>query len=446
MAVGIVFISFRAGKKVNSKNKCEVGFIEVSSRVRYALELLGLRSVTVANCKVLSREMNHRLGQTLAPITLYRMAYPDRYKVRPYQYSLDLLDEFLELSLRDTPNVVAAAGYEVFKYPNRPEDTALYKLLGLTLGATENRLLEAFFEDLPMEHTALGWERHVIGHSLADYFRANLHEKGSQPLVDRLLQLPQIRTYYFETHVDYNYGLNVYGKAIERVLVTIHGDSIVAFQELLQADDHQRITSCVFGHLMLHYFAWLSKDEVLQRRSERFLKLAELVQYVEGHAMMSPYVTVRFNVAKLLIAYQSGNETRIDVDEWLDLFAFLFHAADHGNRVFGAVILADVLVVLGKRIELQRLMQGLPCDLEKVNSEQPVFIRASLYYALSTESAADQLQQIIDTEYVLGNGEDAYHKLVMDAAVALFGHKSSNSLDRAQLITQTGFLRFENMK
>lgn len=422
--------------------QCEVGFIEVSNRVQYALELLRLRSVTMANCKVLSREMNHLLGQTLAPITLYRMANTDRYHVKPYQYSLDLLEEFIERYARNVSKAFVAEGYDVFKYPNRPEDTALYKLLGLTLGSAENRLLAAFFEDLPMEHTALGWERHVIGHSLADYFRTNLHEKSSQPLVDKLLQLPQIRTYYFETYVDYNHGLSVYGKAIERSLVVIRGDSMASFRQLILGGNHQLIASAVFGHLMLHYFAWLSKDEVLQHRCDRFLKLIELGSFLDSYGSMFPYVTVRYKVAKLLIANQSVHAPGIDVDAWLDLFAYLFHSADEGNRAFGAVILADVFVLLGKRNELQRLMNELPHDLDRVNAEQPAFIRASLYYALSEDAADDKLQQIIDTNYVLGNGEDAYHQLIMNKALVLFRRGVAYPVDNQQLIAQTGFLRF----
>lgn len=416
--------------------------VEASSRVRYALELLGRRSVTVANCKVLSKEMNHLLGTTLAPITLYRMAHPEKYKVKPYRYSVDLLEEFIDKHVQRASKVFIPQGAEAFTYPNRPEETALYKLLGLTLASNESKLLEGFFEDLPMEHAALGWERHIIGHSLADFFRASMHVKEKRPVVDRLLDLPQIRTYYFETYVDYNHGLKVYGKAIERLLIPMRGDSVTALRHLLQGADYQQTASVVFGQLMLHQFAWLSKNGLLERRCERLLKEIELEQYLDANGWMFPYVAVRYKVARLIMARNSAPKVDVDIDEWLDLLGRLFRIADPGNRSFGAVILADALVLLGKRKDVQRLINAIPDDLVGVAAEQPVYIRAGLYRALSEGAADAQLYRIAETAYVLGNGEEAYHRLMMDAAARLFQRSVVLAPNRAALVDQTGFVHF----
>lgn len=416
--------------------------VEASSRVRYALELLGRRSVTVANCKVLSREMNHLLGTTLAPITLFRMAHPEKYKVKPYRYSVDLLEEFIDKYVQRASKVHIPQGVEAFTYPNRPEETALYKLLGLTLASNESALLEGFFEDLPMEHAALGWERHIIGHSLAEFFRASMHVKEKQPVIDRLLGLPQIRTYYFETYVDYNHGLKVYGKAIERMLIPTRGDSVTALRRLLQGADYQQTASVIFGHLILHQFAWLSENRLLERRCEQVLNAIELDRYLDANGWMFPYVTVRYKVARLIMSCNAVPKLVVDVDEWIDLLGELFQNADPGNRSFGAVILADVLVLLGKRKEVQRLMNGIPDDLEGVAADQPVYIRAGLYRALSDGAADAQLCRIAETAYVLGKGEDAYHRLIMDAALKLFGRQTLPNAESQRLILQTGFSFF----
>jgi hypothetical protein len=396
----------------------------------------------VANCKVLSREMNHLLGTTLAPITLFRMAHPDKYKVKPYRYSVDLLEEFIDKHVQLASKVHIPQGIEAFTYPNRPEETALYKLLGLTLASNESALLEGFFEDLPMEHAALGWERHIIGHSLAEFFRASMHVKEKQPVIDRLLGLPQIRTYYFETFVDYKHGLKVYGKAIERMLIPTRGDSFTALRRLLQGADYQQTASAIFGHLILHQFAWLSKNRLLERRCVQVLNAIELDRYLDANGWMFPYVTVRYKVARLIMSRNSVPNADLDIDEWLDFLGGLFRNADPGNRSFGAVILADVLVLLGKRKEVQRLMNALPNDMIGCIANQPVYIRAALYRALCNEATDAHLQPIVDSEYVLGEGETAYHRLMMDAALKLFSRQSLLGAELPLLVAQTGFSRF----
>lgn len=408
-----------------------------------ALERLGLRSGTIANCKVLSREMERSIGRKVSGITLFRMLYPEKYGVSPYQYTIDLLEEFLE-----TTNYKSSVGnpdHEANPFISRkvPSQTALYKLLSMNLHNSETDLLLGFMEDLPMDHLALGWERHIIGKALGDFVVNELGSRRPGSTFEAIIAMPQMRTYYFETYVDYNQGLSVFGNSLEQMLDRSAVRSRRAIPSLLSCADQQWIASCLFAYLMLHFFSWLSEDEQRQRFYRRLLISAAIEEFVEAHSRTFTFIRFRYEAFKLIEGTGvKGTTTALEAEEWLAYLSQFSDVAKPWEMEFATVLIADALVMVKDRSGLERLVSGLPLNPTFEPVVQPVYIRARLYRELISGASDERVEQVFRTGYHLGEGETAYHLLTMDRAMGLFGRNGLTREERSAWIRQTGFTRF----
>ncbi len=397
----------------------------------------------MANCRVLSREMQRLMGKKLSAITLFRMLYPEKYGVRPYSYSLDMLQDFISLVEERSTTNAKVVGSELYLSRSVPEETALYNLLRLNLTKSETELCLGFFEDLPMDHLALGWERHIIGKSLGDWFQDYKDRDFQVDKMKLLLGLPQIRTYYFETYVDYNNGLAVYGRGMEEMLQRQGAGDPSALKRSIAGADSAWLTSALFGYLMLHHFAYLSLDEGRRVGYRNILHDPVVEDFLPHISLVAPFVYIR-SLAFTAIeeAGQGAPLTKYHLEEWLDVLNGCFGKERPWERDFAAVILFDLLVVLCERRLLEHLLLALPPQPDCEEVVQPVYIRARLYRALCSGESNEQVMDIAHTPYALGDGETAYHRLLMDRAMYLFDRQFLSAEEKQALISQTGFIRF----
>jgi hypothetical protein len=406
-----------------------------------ALRLLGLRSGTMANCSILSREMQRYLGKKLSPITLFRMLYPEKYGVKPYNYSLDLLREFV--SLLDDRTVLNNRGSQFYNRNTIPEESALYKLLSRNLFKSDLDICLNFFEDLPMDHMALGWERHIIGKSLGDWFKTYKGTGFPLKKMKILLGLPKIRTYYFETYVDYNHGLVVYGHGMEQMLQLQGAGDLRLLKQSVEVADSKLVASAIFGYLMLHHFAFLSMDEARRNRYRSILRDSFIEEAAVIISHEAPFVYIRYIAYNCLEEYEQGSRIKkYHVEEWVDVLNRLFGRERPWDREFAAIILCDLLVVLNERRLLEFLLGELPSKPIYEEIAQPVYIRSMLYRALWNCKSAEKVMDIVYKPYALGDGETAYHQLLMDRAMSLFDREYLTAAEKQELISQTGFTRF----
>ncbi len=408
-----------------------------------ALRLLGLRSGTIANCSILSREMQRYLGKKLSPVTLFRMLYPEKYGVKPYNYSLDLLREFI--ALLDDKSSLSPRESQFYFGKAALQESALYKLLSRNLYKSDLDICLNFFEDLPMYHMALGWERHIIGKSLGDWFKTYKGTGFPLKKMKILLGLPQIRTYYFETYVDYNHGLVVYGHGMEQMLQLQCAADLRLLKQSVEVADSKLVASAIFGYLMLHHFAFLSMDKARRNRYRSILRDSFIEEAAAIVSREAPFVYVRYIAYNCLEESEQGRLiTKFHVEEWVDVLNRLFDRERPWDREFAAMILCDLLVVLNERHLLEFLLGELPSKPIYEEIAQPVYIRAMLYRALCSCKSDEMVMDIVHTPYDLGDGETAYHQLLMDRAMSLFDRQYLTAAEKEALISQTGFARFED--
>lgn len=405
-----------------------------------AFRLLGLRSPTTANCKILSSEMERTIGKKLSGITLFRMLFPDKYDVTPYSYSLDILNEFIEKSKSKSHD-----HKHHLSISQELSETALYKLLSRNLYSAENDLVVGFFEDLPMHHLALGWERHIIGKSFGDWFRACNNTNSQNKKMKILLGLPQIRTYYFETYLDYNNGLAVYGRGME-LMLTRHGvGDVSSLKRSVDSADLAWLTSSLFSYLMLHHFAYISLDEERRLRYRNILRHSIVEEILPLVLLEAPFVYFRYIAFTCMEETEKGSPiTRYHLEEWVDLLNRSFEQERPWEREFASVILCDLLVVLKEHHLLEHLLSDFPPKPIYEEIAQPVYIRAMLYRALCSGENDEKVMDIVQTPYALGDGETAYHQLLMDRVMVLFDRQYLSLQEKDVLISQTGFVRFED--
>lgn len=379
----------------------------------------------------------------MSGITLFRMLYPEKYGVSPYRFTIDLLEEFIE-ALELTIAEAVPEGYgNPFLSRKVPKETALYKLLNINLHHSELKLVLGFMEDLPMEHTALGWECHIIGKALGDFIQISARSRQPGKAYEALLTIPQMRTYYFETYVDYNHGFKVYGASLEEMLRKNGLTSQAEVQALLLRPDIHLIASCLFSYLMLHFFSWLSGDTLKQQGYHRVLSMPSIIEFIEAHSDTFSFIRFRYEAYKLIEHIDSnGKSTALDVSEWVSCLNQTHSGSKPWELEFAAVLLADALVMVGDRAGLERLIVALPVNPVFEPVVEPVYIRARLYRELISGVSDARLEHTFHTPYYLGEGETSFHRLVMNRAMRLFGRKSTWMEEKTALINQTGFIRF----
>jgi hypothetical protein len=404
-----------------------------------AFKLLGLRSATTANCKILSREMERTIGKKLSAITLFRMLFPDKYGVTPYSYSLDILYEFIEKSKSKSHD-----HRHHLSSSQELSENALYKLLSRNLYSAENDLVVGFFEDLPMHHLALGGERHIIGKSFGDWFRT-CSDTNSYNKKKILLGIPQIRTYYFETYLDYNHGFAVYGRGMERMLRRHGADDVSSLKRSIDSADAAWLISLLFSYLMLYHFAYLSVDEERRLRYRNILRDPVVEEILPLVLLEAPFVYFRYIAFTCMEETENVSPiTKYHLEEWVDLLNRSFEQKRPWEMEFASVILCDLLVVLKEQHLLEHLLRDFPPKPIYEEIAQPVYIRAMLYRALCSGENDEKVMDIAKMPYALGDGETAYHQLLMDRVMVLFDRQYLSHQEKNALISQTGFLRFQD--
>lgn len=394
-----------------------------------AFELMGVSNPNIGDCKFLSKEMQFVLGESLSPITLYRMVNKEKQNVKPYAFSLELLRRFIDLkTLRPRDEMHFAPNY--FSKSSVSEN-ALYLLLEQQLVSSRIDDIGAFIEKLPMEHWSLGWEQYVIACALGETAK----EKGIKSIVEPFLELPQIRTYLLETYVDFNQPFHFYLPLLKK---------IGAHQQLfnlkrIESQDLNSFGSSLFSMSLAYLLCFLGrkKDNV---NWEEMIFHPSINEMLEERKTRIPIPASRLYVARIL-AFGKRNDTvqlNRTLEEFIDLQT---RNSSISSREFSLAIVCDALLLLQKREKLTFLLEKFPNPNEKRIAFDPTSIRLELYRKVFIKNQAKVLLLAQDYRFQLGEQESDYHQLMIQLLLQNSKQKPQKSLT-SSLIQRTGFRHF----
>lgn len=421
---------------------------ELTTLVKNALKMIGLHSVTMANCRALSNEIKFSTGKSISAITLFRMADAVKYKIKPYRHSIDTVEDFIRFGqkISSHPQEIVYSPMMGVKSRERPQENALYHLVEEQLKRGEFDRVISFLNRLPEDHLALGWERYVISVAIGDFLANMAHHASFETLLGSFSRHRGFRFYYIEANVDHSNAKQVYAPALAAVIKSqgLYGEHVFSSKASMLNQD---AASALFGNSMLHMMHFLFESKENGREWCTAIDTPYASTFVREHAADYPFAAARYFNSKLLRHFKNHHLLSLVRDELFEVFPRWFGSYDQFViRDFCAGIICDALLLCLDRKGIEIFLQALPPEKYYPYLPEPQLIRLKYLQSLCLGAQNERLEQIRTTTHQIAHGESAFHDLMIELAHRLFkGEAIAPKVSYADRISRSGYTRFNEL-
>ena len=226
--------------------------------VQYAFKQAGLHTIDILQCKKLSKEVLQKTGRHISAVTIFRMARPEKYNIRPYPNTIQILLDYCGISnLEDVPELVTPKKvFSFISYDPEDDSFALDALLASLLQSENQKILYNFLERLPERFNAILDQQRTISHSFANYFRAQQHSIKAANMFQELNTHPNFQIYFTMSFPDMDF---VNGYFYEGLALYIK-NSDVQKSLSVRRNPYTKILSSPLEKNIYHYtlYIWMS--------------------------------------------------------------------------------------------------------------------------------------------------------------------------------------------
>lgn len=372
--------------------------VDLQELIDDALELLGLRGRTLANFSKVSSEMKKVLGQSISPVTLYRIASPRSTAYKPFRFSVALLEEFIAQCQPQRKNYLVNNNH--FHSSKNPRSSALYALLTQLLKSKKWEDIISFFGKLEVSSRSLGWERHIVAHAIGDFLRNEVVDFSKHPLGKELVKLHSFSIYYLETFIDFAHPKG-YLKATDAWLANYN-----------EHRSERQIQESVYFNLAIRPY-FLRNKTASSTLHDSYIALVVNLTVDEIGAMIkhNPILMARIIGAQLLLCQIKKKKRKYD--QLIDtLFSFHLNAInEHQNsfeRAFCLGILLDTLIFCNDKPHFNNLLKHTNKSVFTETGDAIIY-RVQAYLQIQKGKAIAEKEYVND-RFFLSDGESKLHR------------------------------------
>ena len=329
----------------------------------------------INDCTLLSSMIEERVGRRISPTTIYRMCNIDRYKTKPYDYTIRALLDFLEVeSINELRDKSITNSLET---PSNITQSPLSILLMNQLQKERYGEIKGFLSQLPNQYFSLGFEQLVIAATFGNYFRGMEDSKRRLDLIKFFSDSEQFHLYFFHSFPDLDFRNEYFYEALRLSIQLYKLESVNVF---LTNNDLKSLSRKVYEISLFIFLASISNrtKDILDAGGVLFgnkFTLNRISEFLDEE----PTIKCRLLNAQLIYLKVSGKKC----DPEIVLRNFVEElSSSYEGKIFKTTILADNLVLMGEPLEvLSPLLQDSNLINEAMRNchYEPNFYRFLVY-------------------------------------------------------------------
>lgn len=371
----------------------------------------------IKSCKELSHKIFHITNLKISPSTLYRILNIERYKIKPYNYTIAAINTF-----NDLEEGLSKHYFDYERYKNENRTSPLENLLRLSLQNYNTNSINPFLNTLPLKYAELGIKQLEISHVFGFYFRENKDNPQAMFMLDTLIKNKQFLLYYFETFPDFDYLDEGYLMTLKRAIV-YHKFREKIFDRYEDQSKYDFRQAIFLQSIYIHYCLLLHKQDEILDFGKGVFNHAKLCEDILIHLKSDFTLISRFLSSRLIFAKSSGHKGDGNIaqilKDWQKCYEKLSALEEELN--FGTVIIADTLLRLDLPMERIRFAFN---DHKKailtIDQYEPASTRYLEYYKMMNPQQSKALNIVTTNEnYIAGFYELNHHSKLLSKIKAL---------------------------
>jgi hypothetical protein len=285
------------------------------------------------------------------------MANPEKYAIRHYPNTLQLLLDYCELrSYSDIPHIVENNTRPVI-IQSRLNDTSdpLSLLLSIVLEKGDHKLIFDFLDGLPEEFNKLGILQTPISHAFANFFRSETNPLRAVEKFKYFHKHPNFQIYFMMSFPDFDFMNHYFYAGMEEVLTLQKVEH--SLKAHLETPDYIRSNALekdVYNLAMYLWMSFVKKNYAGVKKAGAILFEDRSIEMKILRALQNiPILAYRFLSARYIYGYVQGNEVMMQtaLQQALDRIEHDANIDKH-FPCFGINMLCDMLVLIGKPLDI----------------------------------------------------------------------------------------------
>ena len=331
---------------------------DIFKLVKYSFYRAGLHAMDIMHCRKLSEAILQKNGRTISPVTLFRMANPEKYSIRHYPYTLQLLLDYCALrSFNDIPQIIVSNDTPVI-INGRLNDTSnpLSLLLSIVLEKGDQKLMFDFLDGLPEEFNKLGKQQAIISHAFANFFRSESNPSRAVEKFKYFHKHPNFQIYFTMSFPDFDFMNHYFYAGMEEVLMLQKVEhSLKVHLETPDYIGSHALEKDIYNLAMYLWMSFVKKNYVGVKKAGAILFEDRNTELKILRALQNtPTLAYRFLTARYIYSYVQGNKAMMHATLQQALDRIDLNKGDglrsHAS-VFGVTMLCDMLVLMGKPLD-----------------------------------------------------------------------------------------------
>ena len=395
---------------------------EIKLLIDTAFEVASIKGKGINNCKELSNKIEDTTGHKVSATTIYRVLNIHKYNVRPYEFTVESIDKFINSKAYNTSRK------QYFDYEEHISDKInkpLTDLLRLALEDHNLATIQRFLDTLPSNYGALGFKQLDIAYVFASFFRQHQKNKAAMRLLDALSQHPKFTLYYFESFPDFDHSDLFYFDALKKNIYTFKYQ-----QHLKKANANRSLTKdtklrqgiyCISIFINMAYMD--GKQDEIKNLGHNIFDNDKLREKLQNIASQDRILYSRFLFAYIQYVKTTLKEPEKKIAQTLDHWksVYIKNRQSFFQKIFGAVIIADALISIGRSLEeLKFVFTNKRLVLVAKQEFEPVHTRFLEYARLETGLSLTSLYTKEEHKYKLGFYELDHHTKMVELAKRLY--------------------------
>lgn len=381
---------------------------EILNTIDKALSILGLRGRTVANFSIISAEMRKVLGKTISATTIYRISSPRTQRYKPFQYSVSLLEEFVEsCEPKDQSHRIYS---NHLSYNSNPRDSMLYSLMYRLLLEKKWQFINSYISDINLHKRNLGQDRFSVAFALADYIKKISTFKVTDQFVQYIVSSWWFSLIYLETCVDFN-NPKKYLQLLQFWLQFNEPES--HSEPRMTAYSLQIKNSRLFCYAILPYFRFVSRNPTDLKRAYYILLLETKASAIYSFAKTNPILMTRILASRMLLAHIK-NQKKLYTELCLNLeeieLELISQYSNSFEKAFSTCILLDTLLLTDDKKRFLSLLNRSNLSVYQ-NTGDAALYRLRAYIMWSKKLNSTKASK--STSFILSEGEQKLHELLL---------------------------------
>jgi hypothetical protein len=199
---------------------------EIHLLINAAFQKAKIEGRKITDCQKLSAHIKVTCKGSISKTTIYRMHHIEKYGIKPYDYSVRLLFDFLGITSIDELLEDCRKNGSFKK--KKVQQTALAILLEQQLQKERLEEVKIFLHQLPNDFSSLGAERHIIGAVFGQYFRSLNDHKKRLNIIEYLSEEENFLLYFFETFPDFDNAEGYFSDSLAAIIRKLKYEHLLA--------------------------------------------------------------------------------------------------------------------------------------------------------------------------------------------------------------------------